>query len=238
MKLNVLAVIPARGGSKGLPGKNLMKLGRLPLMEYTARAARAARKVDRLVVSTDDESIAVLARSLGLEVPFERPPELAGDGTHMKDVMQHALAWFSEHEAIEYEAVVCLDITAPFKLGSDIDRSIEALENGATSTGSVCEAEINPYFNMLVSDGELWARPLFEEYFTLARRQEAPVVYRENAIVQAVLASELRRGVWPLTDKCKLIVIPQERSIMIDREIDFVVAEALHERFLNGEFGK
>lgn len=188
-----LAVIPARGGSKGYPGKNLLRLADRPLLEYSARAARGSKRIERVIVTTDDERIAGVARSCGIEVPFMRPSELAQDDTPMLPVLLHALDFFRDTEGIDYDIIVLLDPTAPFKLPRDIDRCVEALEGGATSACTVCEAEVNPYYNMLVANDGGWVRPPFDEFYTLTRRQDAPVVYRENSVVQSSMVSEANR---------------------------------------------
>ena len=234
MSERTLAVIAARGGSKGYPGKNLATLAGKPLLEHAARAAWGSKGVDRVIVSTEDETIADLAVSCGIEVPFRRPRELARDSTALLPVLLHALDQFEKNEGATYDVIVSLDPTAPFKLPEDIDRCLEALRSGATSAQTVCEAESNPYVYMLVEDDQHWVKPLFDEYFTMPRRQDAPVVYRENGLVQSALVSEARQGNWPVTDRCKVVVVPQLRSVMIDKEIDMLLAQMLAPKLLEG----
>ena len=226
-----LGIIAARGGSKGVPRKNLTTLSGIPLIEFTRRAAAGSR-LDKVIVSTDDVEIADVARSIGLEVPFIRPSELSGDGSSLSSVLIHAV---DEMAAMgeRFDIVMSLDITAPFKLSGDIDECLDRFEQGATSANTVCEAEINPYFNMLKLDSQGWAEPLFEEYFTLTRRQDAPTVYRENAVVQATTVEQLRAGNWPVTDQCSLVVMETRRSFMIDSSEDLLMVQATAKQFLD-----
>lgn len=229
-----LGIIAARGGSKSVPRKNLLTISGLPLIEFTRRAAERSR-LDRVIVSTDDDEIAETALRAGLEVPFRRPGNLSEDRIALQPVLAHAI----DHLATQgdhYDVVVSLDITAPFKLASDIDTCIEKIETGATSANTVCEAEINPYYNMLRIGDDGWANPLFDEYFTLQRRQDAPMVYRENGIVQAATVEQLRAGNWPVTDRCALVVIPTRRSFMIDSPEDVIMVRALAGEFLESHY--
>src|SRR5438132_6981355 len=125
--LTVLGLVPARGGSKGIPRKNIRLLGGRPLLQYTADAALAARRLSHVVLSTDDEEIAAVGRRCGLDVPFVRPRELAEDATPMLPVVQHALAWFDAHDR-RFDAVCLLQPTNPLRLPSHIDRAIELLD--------------------------------------------------------------------------------------------------------------
>jgi len=144
--LKVLAVITARSGSKGLPGKNLRLLNGRPLIGHTIDAARASRAFDRLIASTDDEAIAAGARFLRCEVPFMRPAEFSRDETPHLPVMQHAVQWLREHERYEPDAVMILQPTSPLRRPSDIRESIALLErSGADSVVSV--SEVPPHYN-------------------------------------------------------------------------------------------
>src|SRR3954451_7563221 len=135
-----LAVIPARGGSKGVPWKNLKLLGGKPLIQWSIESACASHGLDRFIVSTDDGEIADVARALGAEVPFIRPAEYAQDATPDLPVFQHALRWFDEHEGYRPEAVVHLRPTLPFRPDGLIDAVIGRL----SSTGADCVKSIVP----------------------------------------------------------------------------------------------
>jgi CMP-N,N'-diacetyllegionaminic acid synthase len=200
-------------------------------MEFTRRAAAGSR-LDRVIVSTDDAEIAGVAKSIGMDVPFIRPAEYSGDSSSLSSVLMHAVEEMASNGE-QFDIVMSLDITAPFKISADIDECLDRFEHGATSANTVCEAEINPYFNMLKLGSQGWAEPLFEEYFTLVRRQDAPTVYRENAVVQATTVDQLRAGNWPVTDRCSLVVMEVRRSVMIDSPEDLVIVEATAKQFLD-----
>ena len=142
-----LAIVPARGGSKGIPRKNLRLLGGHPLIGWSIAAARAAETVGRVIVSTDDPEIAGVAREYGAETPFLRPAELAADDTRDLPVFQHALGWLAEHEGACPEMVVHLRPTSPLRRAVDIDRAVRLLEADATADAvrSVCRPFQNPY---------------------------------------------------------------------------------------------
>src|SRR5581483_400682 len=131
--MRVLGLIPARGGSKGVPRKNIRLLGGKPLLAYTAEAALAAQRLTRVVLSTDDEEIAAVGQSFGVEVPFLRPVELAQDNTPTLPVVQHALRWFEEHDT-RFDAICLLQPTSPLRRAADIDASIELLERSDADT--------------------------------------------------------------------------------------------------------
>src|SRR5262245_47339603 len=130
----VLGLVPARGGSKGVPRKNIRLMADKPLLQYTAEAAPAARRLTRVVLSTDDETIARVGRGCGLDVPFVRPAHLAEDATPMLPVVQHALQWFDDN-GVRFDAVCLLQPTSPLRRAADIDHCIEMLD--ATGADSV-----------------------------------------------------------------------------------------------------
>jgi CMP-N,N'-diacetyllegionaminic acid synthase len=152
--IRILAVIPARGGSKGVPRKNIRRLNGKPLLQYTTEAALAAQRLTRVIVSTDDDEIAELGRRCGVEVPFLRPPHLAEDGTPMIAVVQHALAHM-EHAGDRFDAVSVLQPTCPFRPRGEIDGCIETLERtgvDAVMTVAVVPSEYNPHWVYLAGE--------------------------------------------------------------------------------------
>src|SRR5688572_5610508 len=153
--MNVLGVIPARGGSKGIPGKNLAPVAGRPLLAYTADAARGSRRLSHVVVSTDDAAIADAARALGLEVPFMRPADLASDEALMQPVLQHAVREMAAG-GFSADAVVLLQPTSPLRRATHIDAAIELLESsGADTVVTVVEVphQFNPV-SILRLDGD------------------------------------------------------------------------------------
>jgi len=213
--MNVLGVIPARGGSKGIPVKNLALAAGRPLLSYTAAAARAARRLTRIVVSTDDESIAGAARSLGLEVPFMRPAALAGDDTPMLPVLQHAVTTMRER-GFAADVVVLLQPTSPLRRAEHIDAAVDLLERtGADSVVSVVEVphQFNPV-SVLSLDGDR-LRPFIDGPL-VTRRQNKPRVFARNGpAVVAVRASVLDGGSL-YGDDSRALVMSGDESLDID----------------------
>jgi len=212
-----LGLIPARGGSKSVPRKNVRELAGKPLIAWTVEAALASA-LDRVVVSTDDEEIAEVARAAGAEVPFLRPVELARDDTTDLPVYRHALAALGS----EPVAVAWLRPTAPLRAVADIDAAVELLlETGADAVRSVCRAEHSPYWMGRLDDGRFV--PLLDAIPD--RRQLLPDVYRLNGAVDVARCSSVRDVLFG--GDVRAYVMPLERSADIDSELDLAVAELL-----------
>ncbi len=177
-------MIPARGGSKGIPRKNIAPLLGKPLLAYTAEAARAARRIARVLLTTDDPEIAEVGRHLGLEVPFLRPPELATDDMPTLPVVRHAVGWVEE-QGDRYDAICLLQPTSPLRRTGDIDRAVELLEqSGADSVVSVCAVppKYNPHWVYLRNADGLLGLSTGESQ-PISRRQELPLAFhREGSI--------------------------------------------------------
>lgn len=188
--VRAVAIIPARGGSKGIPRKNLRELAGHPLLAWSIAAAEAAESVGRVIVSTDDPEIAEVAREYGAETPFLRPAELAADDTRDLPVFQHALAWLGEHEGARPELVVHLRPTSPLRRAPDIDRAVRALAADplADAVRSVCPPFQNPYkMWRLGADGALQpllGAELHEPYN--APHQTLPPVYWQTGYIDVV----------------------------------------------------
>jgi N-acylneuraminate cytidylyltransferase len=220
----VLAVIPARGGSKGVPGKNLRRLAGKSLLAWTAEAAVKSAYLDRLILSSDDPAVCANAKELGIEVPFVRPPELARDDTPGIEPILHALNTLTE----PYDLVVVLQPTSPLRTAADIDAALErTLETGADGCVSVTESAEHPYWTYTV-DTDHCMRPLFD---TLPlRRQDLPKVYHLNGAVYVAktkVLAERRSFLGPTT---VAYIMPAEHSVDLDTELDFAYCEALIER--------
>jgi CMP-N,N'-diacetyllegionaminic acid synthase len=191
----VIGLIPARGGSKSIPRKNLVALAGRPLLAYTAAAALGSRRLDRTILSTDDAEIAALGRSLGLEVPFLRPEQLAGDTAEMVPVMRHALNWLTE-QGTAVAALVLLQPTSPLRQAGHIDEAVELLlASSAETVVSVVEVphQYSPASVMTMhADGRL--TPLLPGP-PILRRQDKPRVFARNGpAILAVRSAALRRG--------------------------------------------
>jgi CMP-N-acetylneuraminic acid synthetase len=221
----ILALIPARGGSKGIPRKNIAPLLGRPLLSYSVAAAREATCVDRVLVSTDDAEIAAVATECGADVPFLRPAELATDTAAGLDVARHALDWLAENDGYVPDILVELQPVAPLRLASDIDRAVNLLRtSGADSVVGLVEAD-HPYY-LRTLDGDVM-RPFLPDTPEAFRRQDLPTVYRCNGAIIAVRAAVLREQRSFYGRDVRGYVMPPERSIDIDTPLDLRIAEAL-----------
>jgi CMP-N,N'-diacetyllegionaminic acid synthase len=222
--MNVLGVIPARGGSKGIPTKNLAPLCGRPLLAYTADAVNDSKKLTRTIVSTDDERIADCARSLGLEVPFIRPSSLAVDNAPMLPVLQHAIAAMRAG-GFDADMVVLLQPTSPLRCGQHIDAAIDWLQRvRGDSVVSVVEVphQFNPISVMRFDEGLL--KP-FLDTSAPTRRHDKPRLYARNGpAVLAVHARVIENGSLYGDESWPLIMTPED-SIDVDSQWDLKMAE-------------
>lgn len=236
----VLAVITARGGSKGIPGKNIKDLGGKPLIAYSIESAKQSKLITHCIVSTDSEEIANVARQYGADVPFIRPAELSTDTAGHLEVMQHAIQFMEQSRGITYDYIVILQPTSPFRLAEDIDNTLEKLiETGADSSLSMVELvggahpikakrmegdRVVPYCDSLPPEEGL-------------RRQDFPPAYKRSSAVFS-----MRRAT--IMEKRKIYgtfvvghIVPSDRSIDIDEPFDWIKAEYMLERLRhNGLF--
>lgn len=225
--MKVLGVIPARGGSKGISNKNLALLAGKPLLAYTCEQALAAKTLTRVIISSDDETIAACAKRFGIEVPFMRPIELAQDETPMLEVLQHAVRMLEESEGYRPDILVLLQPTSPLRRAEHIDAAVRLLqESDADSVVSVVEVphQFTPHSLLRLEEGCLVP---YLNGPQLLRRQEKPILYARNG--PAVLA--VRRRVLErqsLYGKIsRPLVMPLEASVDIDGPSDLALAEAL-----------
>ncbi|RMG36997.1 MAG: acylneuraminate cytidylyltransferase family protein [Gammaproteobacteria bacterium] len=223
----LLALIPARGGSKRLPRKNLLPLAGTPLIAWTIRAARESGLFDRILVSTEDEEIARRAREAGAETPFLRPPELAGDHAPTLGAILHALETLAgQGEHFDYVAV--LQPTSPLRNADDIRGAVALLRRKqADAVISVCRTDHPPeWCNTLPPDGSM--RDFFRPGVRETRSQDLPPSYRLNGAIYLYACGRLLESrSLEMDDCCYAYVMPRERSIDIDTELDLKIAEIL-----------
>lgn len=219
-------VIPARGGSKGLPGKNLRKLGALSLIGQAIASAREASLLTRFIVSTDSAEIAEEARRHGVEAPFLRPAEFATDQAGMLPVLQHAVRWLESSGGVRPDLIVTLQPTSPFRTGLEIDATIgKVIETGSDSAQTLSEASYHPYF-MKTLEGDRTVA-LFPEGHKFVRRQDAPPVYQPSGAVYVTRYDTLMTRGHILGADNRGVVRGFEASVNIDTEWDFLLAELL-----------
>lgn len=220
-----LAVIPARGGSKGIPNKNIKLLGQKTLIEYSIHAALESKYVQEVVVTTDSPSIAEIARNGGASVPFLRPSDLASDTARSIDAVKHAVRFYEEELNRYFSYIILLQPTSPLRLASDIDRAFEMfLQNHADSLQSVVEVDIHPYLLRTINQGKLSAY-LSNEADHHKRRQDLEPVYALNGALYIVKRDVLMCEDTLVGKNNYGYVMPKERSVDIDNEADLKLAE-------------
>lgn len=230
----ILALIPARSGSKGLPGKNIRPLAGHPLLTWPVRAAKASRHVDRVVVSTDSEEFAEIARGAGADVPFLRPPELASDTASSIDVILHAVDFLAA-QGEHFDYLVLLEPTSPLTEAGDVDAALEALlanRDNADSLISVGElVHAHPSFAVrLTAEGLL--RPVGTENFDqLPRRQDLEPLYFLDGSLYLTDIAALRKERSFCHSRTASIVMPRWKTFEVDDLVDFICIEALLSHF-------
>jgi len=225
----ILGIIPARAGSKRLPRKNVLPLAGKPLVCWVIEAARAARSLDRLVVSSDDPEVLVLAGRYDPSIALQRPPELATDTAPAIDYVKHALGYLEQRGEGPFDVVVIMQPTSPLTLPEDIDGTVQLLERSHADTAvSVVQPDqiIHP-FKLKVMDGDRLLPYLQEERGRMAAH-ELPRIYVRNGAVYATRRHVIESGQIIGAD-CRGYVMPRERSIDINTDLDYRFARFLME---------
>ena len=219
----VLAIVPARGGSKGIPRKNLREVAGHPLIAYSIAVALRSREIDRVIVSTDDREIADVARSYGADVPFLRPAELATDETPDLPVFQHALGWLEHEQRYRPDLVVHLRPTSPLRRAIDVDRAIVLLRDrpDADAVRGVCEPFQNPYKMWRLADAgflqPLLDLPVVPEPYNQPR-QSLPAVYWQTASIDVTRSTTILDGGSMTGGRILPLVLPEDSWVDIDSE--------------------
>ncbi|MCJ7483467.1 MAG: acylneuraminate cytidylyltransferase family protein [Thermodesulfovibrionales bacterium] len=201
-KVKIMAVIPARGGSKGIPRKNIVDLGGKPLIAYTIEVARRSKLIDAAIVSTDDAEIAEVAKALGADVPFLRPAELARDDSSDIDYLKHALAWVEEHRGWQPEILAILQPTMPFRRVEDVDGALRfMIEQDCDSVRTLAvPTHVTPYKMWFLDDPEkgtispVLKTEYYERLLTDVPRQKLRPCYWQPGVVIATRAKFVRQG--------------------------------------------
>ncbi len=230
----VLAIIPARGGSKGVPRKNIKNLCGKPLITWTIEEALKSKYIDRLVVSTEDEEIAEISRKHGAEIPFLRPIELAKDDTPGIEPLLHCIYWLKNNENYYPDYLCTLQCTSPFRNSKHIDEALELLikEKGDSIIG-ICKSEVSPYWMKSVVNGKLI--DFMEGSAKYTRRQDLPAVYRLNGAVYIGKTDLLLKNRNWYTNNTLPYIMRQEDSIDIDTIYDFRFAELMMKEKLRND---
>jgi N-acylneuraminate cytidylyltransferase len=225
--MRYVALICARGGSKGLKGKNIKLLGGVPLIGLSIMVAKKIDRISRVIVSTDSDIIADVAREYGAEVPFMRPKEMAQDDSSEWLVWRHALDYLKKQK-YKIDGLVVLPTTAPLRIPQDVDRCIDDFEKGATDMViTVSDANRNPFFNMIKVDKEGYSSTVISPNNKIFRRQDAPKVFDMTTVAYVAKPEFVYDKEGVFDGKVRSVHISPERAIDIDTMFDFDIAEYL-----------
>lgn len=221
--MKYLVVIPARGGSKGIPHKNIKPLGGKPLIYYSIDIARQFTTDENICVTTDDSEIISVVEQHGLKVPFVRPAELATDTCGSSEVIQHAYQFFAA-KGIQYDAIVLLQPTSPFRKVEFIKEAVALYDESIDMVTSVRPAACNPYYDGFEEDKDGLLQ-ISKGDGTIARRQEAPKVWQQNGSIYVINPKSLvDKGMGGFT-KIKKYAMPEAYSVDLDTMLDWKMAE-------------
>lgn len=222
--MKLLVVIPARGGSKGVPGKNIKILNEKPLIQYTIDAARDVVLPDAICVSTDDLKIKGVVESLGLNVPFLRPSILATDNAGTYEVLLHAVDYY-ESQGYYADVLVLLQATSPFRTSKHIAEALELFDEHCEMVVSVKETKANPYYTLREENAEGWLENSKKGDYT--RRQDCPKVYELNGAIYIIKVAALKQKTISEFTKVRKYLMDDISSHDIDDMIDWKFAEFL-----------
>jgi N-acylneuraminate cytidylyltransferase len=222
--LRFLVVIPARGGSKGLPGKNIKVLNGKPLIHYTIEQARSVFSDQSIIISTDSEEIKKVAEETGIQVPFLRPESLATDYASSRGVLLHAVNYFRKNNPLP-DAVVLLQVTSPLRTSVQINEAVQLFNSELDLVVSVKETDANPYYVLYEEDSVGFLKKVKSSNFL--RRQDCPKVWELNGAIYVIKTEHLLDKEIMDTNKIVKFEMDKRSSIDIDDEIDFLFAQML-----------
>jgi len=226
--MKYVALICARGGSKGLPGKNIRHLAGKPLITWAIEQAKGLKRVERIIVSTDSEEIAMVARKSGAEVPFMRPSELAQDNSPEWLVWRHALNFLKETTGDYPDGLIAIPVTAPLRAASDLEACLDEYEKGEVDVViTVTDAHRNPYFNMVKQNENKTMGLVIPPDNAVFRRQDAPDVYDMTTVAFVAKPEYVLKKDRIFDGRVRHVHIPVERALDIDTPLDFKIAECL-----------
>jgi len=219
-----LILIPARGGSKGIPEKNIKLLNGRPLIYYTLDLARAIASPENICVSTDSDEIIRIVGEYGLDVPFKRPDSLATDTASSYDVIRHAIDFY-ENRGMNYDRTVLLQPTSPFRTEAHVRAALSLYQRVLDMVVSVKIAHANPYFTLFEETRDGYLVPSKSGSFS--RRQDCPAVYEYNGAIYVMNVQSLKKGPPGTFSKIAKYVMSEEDSLDIDTNFDWIIAEAI-----------
>jgi CMP-N-acetylneuraminic acid synthetase len=226
--MSAVAFIFARGGSRGLPKKNIRLLGGKPLIAWSIGHALSVKRIERVIVSTDSKEIAAVAKQYGAEVPFMRPAELAQDNSPEWLAWRHALDYLRESSGSLPKAMVSVPTTAPLRLPLDIEKCLNEYEKGdADMIITITDAHRSPYFNMVKTNADGTVGLVIPPLLAISRRQDAPKVYDVATVCYVAKPEFVMTHQAAFEGRIKAIHVPTERAIDIDTLLDFQIAEGL-----------
>lgn len=229
--MRAIAFIFARGGSKGLPGKNIRPLAGKPLIAWSIEHARAIKRIERVIVSTDSEEIAAVARDFGADVPFMRPAELARDDSPEWLAWRHALSFLQESEGRLPDAMLSVPTTAPLRLIIDLEKCLDEFAKGdADVVITMSEAHRNPWFNMVKENSDGSVGLVMDPASGITRRQDAPAVFDMATVAYVARPQFVLQQMGAFNGRVRAVKVPVERAIDIDTLFDFELAEFLINR--------
>lgn len=227
----VLAIIPARAGSKGIPGKNIKPIGGYPLITWTIRQALGATLLGKVIVSTDGDEIARIAQDSGAEVPFVRPPEFAQDHSPTSDVVIHALDFYSER-GMEFEMVAVLEPTSPLRKASDIDRGIEMLGKRTDAFSLVSVGEVHTEHPMIVKRIDRdFVVPYMPESRKIHQRQQADPAFFPYGVLYLARSDKFRELRTFYTERTLPMKIERWQNYEVDDDVDFTIIDTLIQKY-------
>jgi CMP-N-acetylneuraminic acid synthetase len=227
-RMNATAFIFARGGSKGLPGKNTRWLGGKPLIAWSIEHALVVKRIARVIVSTDSQEIAAIAREYGAEVPFIRPAELARDDSPEWLAWRHALNYLLDRDGALPDAMVSVPTTAPLRLPLDIENCLNEYEKGdADMVITVTDAHRSPYFNMVKIHADGTVGLVIPPKSAIVRRQDAPTVFDMATVTYVARPEFVLTHNAPFEGRVRAVHVPAERAVDIDTLLDFQIAECI-----------
>ena len=230
MSMKPLVIIPARGGSKGIPHKNIKLLGGKPLICYAIDAARNITSDENICVSTDDDAIIKAVEDYGLKVPFKRPDYLATDNAGTNGVLLHAIEYY-EQKGWHYDVVVLLQATSPFRRADDVIEALKLYDDSIDMVTSVMPAKCNPYYDGF-EDNEDGLLTISKGDGTIERRQDAPKVWQQNGAIYVINPTQLKaKGLAGMT-KIRKYVMDELHSVDLDNMLDWKIAEIMLEEKL------